>query len=148
MWVSELLRLVVLGYITKSMVLVSPSVKICDFFSFPFFSFFFSPLVCRMCRRSEKKKTKRHSPDTGIRRVIPIPVSDTKNGMSVQPRREKGGGGAFSMNFMEHAPSRCQGLDAIASLVAVIQYLQYNYITTTSIKIVQYLQANLETLYS
>ena len=39
MWVSGLLRLVVLAYITKSMVLVSPSVKICDFLFF--FLFFF-----------------------------------------------------------------------------------------------------------
>ena len=30
------------------------------------------------CRRNEKKKKKRgHSPDTGIRRVVPVPVSDT-----------------------------------------------------------------------
>ena len=39
MWVLGLLRLVVLWYITKSMVLVSPSVKICDFLFF--FLFFF-----------------------------------------------------------------------------------------------------------
>ena len=33
--------------------------------------------VSKPCRRSEKKKKKRHSPDTGIRRVVPVPVSDT-----------------------------------------------------------------------
>ena len=32
MWILGLLRLVVLGYITKLMILVSPFVKICDFF--------------------------------------------------------------------------------------------------------------------
>ena len=127
------------------MVLVSPSVKICDFFSFLFF-FFFSPLVCRMCRRSEKKKKKdtRQTPESGESYPFWCPTPKMASSCNLGER----GGGAFSMNFMEHAPSRCQGLDAIASLVAVIQYLQYNYITTTSIKIVQYLQANLETLYS
>ena len=41
--------------------------------------FFFSLLVCR-CRVGEakkKEKKKRHSPDTGIRQVVPVPVSDT-----------------------------------------------------------------------
>ena len=33
--------------------------------------------VSKPCRRSEIKKKKRHSPDTGIRRVVPVPVSDT-----------------------------------------------------------------------
>ena len=32
--------------------------------------------VSKPCRRSGKKK-KRHLPDTGIRRVVPVPVSDT-----------------------------------------------------------------------
>ena len=57
MWVSGLLRLVVLGYITKSMVLVSPSVKICDFFSF--FFFFFSHHWCVGCVREARKKKKK-----------------------------------------------------------------------------------------
>ena len=46
----------VLGYITKSMVLVSPSIKICNLF-------FFSLLACRTCRSRigtvlEKRKKK------------------------------------------------------------------------------------------
>ena len=54
---------------------------ICDFSFFPL-------LACRSrvgairsrvkaVSEKQKKKKKRHSPDTGIRRVVPVPVSDT-----------------------------------------------------------------------
>lgn len=69
------------------MVLVSPSVKICDFL------FFTAGMLdtSALCRRSEEKKEReRHYSDTGVRRVLLVPVSDryfAKNGMSVQPRK-------------------------------------------------------------
>ena len=67
----------VLGYITKSTVMICPSVKICDFF------FFFIASMSTMlapCRRSEKKKKEKkkrgHCLDTRVWRVVPVSVSD------------------------------------------------------------------------
>ena len=81
---------VVLGYITKLMVLVSPSVKIYDFF------FWFSLLACQMRRSHVGEGKKRKKRDTAR-----TPESDesylfwcstrvghqhiAKNGVSVQP---------------------------------------------------------------
>ena len=69
----------VLGYITKSTVMICPSVKICDFLGFFFFFFFNIGAywhVHRVRERSEKKK-KGHRLDTGVWRVVPVSVSDT-----------------------------------------------------------------------
>ena len=69
------------------MVLVSPLVKICDFF---FFTTGVSDaskprrrrvgatsVLCRSRVGEAKKKKKKDTPDTGIQRVIPVLVSDT-----------------------------------------------------------------------
>ena len=63
MWVSRLLRLVVLGYITKSMVLVSPSVKICDFLLL-LFHYWRVGVVSekRKKKKKEKKDTEHWNP--------------------------------------------------------------------------------------
>ena len=47
----------VLGYITTSMVLVSPSVKICDFLFF-FLVLFFALLVCQTCQNCVKDSSR------------------------------------------------------------------------------------------
>ena len=95
MWVSELLRLVVLGYITKSMVLVSPSVKICDFFSFLFFFFFFTAGVSDVSEKREKKKKKdtRQTPESGESYPFWCPTPKMASSCNLG---EKGGGCIFN----------------------------------------------------
>ena len=92
MWVSGLLRLVVLGYITKSMVLVSPFVKICDFLLS--FFFFFSLLVCWSrigAVLKKKKKNTARTPESGKSNRFWCSIrvghrNDAKNFVLVQPR--------------------------------------------------------------
>ena len=64
----------VLGCITKSMVLVSPFVKICDFF------FLIDGVLDSLepHRRNKKKRKKRHYWDTGVWRIVLILVSDMR----------------------------------------------------------------------
>ena len=84
----------VLEYITKSMVMICLSVKICDFlFSFFFFLFFFFSIssvytMSEPCRHHVKKKKK----DKESSKLYRYPCSTcvghqyvAKNGMSVQP---------------------------------------------------------------
>ena len=72
----------VLGYITKSTVMICPSVKICDFLFF-FFTVGVSIVSVPRWRhveeaKKEKKKKKKkrgHRLDTGVRRLVPVSVS-------------------------------------------------------------------------
>ena len=66
----------VLGYITKSTVMICPSVKICEFFFFPIFSLLACPL-CPSHYGVVSGKKKRHRSDIRVRRVLLVLVSDT-----------------------------------------------------------------------
>ena len=60
----------VLGYITKSTVMICPSVKICEFFFSNFFTAGMSTVSEPRRRRVGKVKKKGHRSDTGVRRVV------------------------------------------------------------------------------
>ena len=93
MWVSELLRLVVLGYITKSMVLASPFVKICDFFSFLFFFFHHWCVGCVGEARKKKQKDTRQTPESGESYPFRCPTPKMACPCNLGERR--GGGGCI-----------------------------------------------------
>ena len=56
------------------MVMICPSVKICDFLVFFFFYYW---RVHRVGEAKKRKKKKGHRLDTGVWRVVPVSVSDT-----------------------------------------------------------------------
>ena len=65
---SDSLSFFVLGYITKSTVMICPFVKICDFLGFFFFFFFFFNYwrVHRVREAKKRKKKMGHRLDTGV----------------------------------------------------------------------------------
>ena len=77
----------VLGYITKSTVMICPSIKICNFL----FISFFTTSVSIVSEKKKKKRDITRTPESNKSYQYPCPTHVghryfAKNGMSVQPR--------------------------------------------------------------
>ena len=88
-WLLRLLSFFVLGYITKSTVMICPSVKICDFLGF----FFYYWRVHRVGEAKKRKKDTAWTLESGESSLYPCPTRVghryiTKNGVLVQPSLE------------------------------------------------------------
>ena len=86
---SDSLSFFVLGYITKSTVMICPSVKICDFLGF----FFYYWRVHRVGEAKKRKKDTAWTLEFGESSLYPCPTHVghryiTKNGVLVQPSLE------------------------------------------------------------